>query len=295
MALSSMTGFAQHQGADDGVTWAWELRSVNGRGLDVRVRVPPGYEACEVMARQEVTQQLKRGNVQASLAVNGAAEAQAVIVNRNALEQVTQLAEDLRKRLGGPPLQAEALLALRGVLEAPQPQMAEALPEARAAALSRSLELAVKSLRAMREAEGARLSTIIESQLDRIEILTRNARDNPARSVDAVRQRLKEQVGRLLETGADFDPQRLHQEAALIATRADIQEEIDRLFAHVAAARAILASGEPAGRKLEFLAQEFNREANTLCSKAQEATLTATGLDLKSVIDQLREQILNVE
>jgi uncharacterized protein (TIGR00255 family) len=158
-----------------------------------------------------------------------------------------------------------------------------------------SCEEAMRALAASRKAEGGKLAAILDTQLNRISQLTASARENPARSADAIRARLAEQVGRLMETGASLDRDRLHLEAVLIATRADIQEEIDRLFAHVEAARALIASPEPAGRQLDFLAQEFNREANTLCSKAVDRTLTHTGLELKAVIDQLREQVANVE
>jgi uncharacterized protein (TIGR00255 family) len=295
MALSSMTGFAQSSGACEGVSWQWELRSVNGKALDVRLRLPPGYEALETIARSAFTQMLRRGNIQATLTTASEQAAGSVVVNPNVLEQVAMLAEDLRKRLGGPPIQAEALLSLRGVLDITQSDVPDAVKERQSAAIQASLLEAVERLVKMRKAEGDRLAAVIDGQLNRVETLTFAARDNPSRTPDAVKQKLRDQIARLLDASDAFDPQRLHQEAVLMATRNDIQEEIDRLLSHVAAARALIAANEPAGRKFEFLAQEFNREANTLCSKSQDAALTATGLDLKSVIDQLREQVLNIE
>jgi uncharacterized protein (TIGR00255 family) len=295
MTLSSMTGFAQSTGAHDGLTWQWEIRSVNGKALDVRARLPQGFEALDVVARNVIASHVKRGNVQIALSIGSMAAQGAVVVNEQVLAQITKLAEDLRKRLGGPPLQAESLLSLRGVLDVTQGVASPETIEAQMAAMQASLAEAVKALVAMRKAEGARLAAILSAQLNRIEQLTIAARDCPARSPDAVRSRLKEQVERLLEASDTFEPTRLHQEAVLIATRADIQEELDRLFAHIEAARGLAASPEPAGRKFEFLAQEFNREANTLCSKALDTSLTAIGLDLKTVIDQLREQVQNIE
>jgi uncharacterized protein (TIGR00255 family) len=193
------------------------------------------------------------------------------------------------------PLNAEALMGLRGVLDVVQPLQSEAEMESRVNGVRQSLEVAAKALDKARREEGARLANVLSFQLDKIESLTTAARDCPARSVEAIKARLKEQVARLLETGATFDPDRLHQEAIMISTRADIQEELDRLFGHVEAARALMASPEPAGRKFDFLAQEFNREANTLCSKALDKTLTNIGLELKTVIDQMREQVQNIE
>jgi uncharacterized protein (TIGR00255 family) len=295
MALSSMTGFAQASGAMDGLSWQWEARSVNGKGLDMRVRLPPGREALEPAVRIAVAQAVKRGNVQVTLTVTDSAQQGSVMVNKDVLEQVVMLAEDMRKRLGGPPLQAEALLGLRGVLDIAHTEPETDRLEAQSTAMEVSLAEAISGMLAMRRAEGERLAAFLEAQLARIEALAEDARQHPARAPEAVRRRLSEQIARIIETAEGLDPARLHQEAVLIATRADIQEEIDRLTAHVAAARGLMASPEPAGRKLEFLAQELNRESNTLCSKSQDASLTGIGLELKSVVDQLREQVLNIE
>lgn len=295
MPLSSMTGFSRASGTRDGFQWQWEIRSVNGKGLDVRCRLPPGFEHLELAVREAAARHVKRGNLQAGLSCNRAASSQAIVVNELALEQVTALAEKLRMRLGGDPPRVEGLLALRGVLDIGDTREDESETKARDANLLKSFESAIASLAAMRLVEGAKTAQLLREQLSRIEQLTIAARDCPARSVEAIRARLADQVQRLLEANASFDRDRLHQEAILLATRADIQEEIDRLFAHVGAARDLLQTSEPAGRKFDFLAQEFNREANTLCSKASDRLLTQIGLDLKTVIDQMREQVQNLE
>ncbi len=295
MPISSMTGFSRASGARNGLFWQWEIKSVNGKALDVRCRLPVGYEALELPLRGVLNQAFKRGNLQVSLSVSGALAAETVRLNSAVLDQLVAAGEMLRNRIGGEPLRADVLLSLRGVLDVtPQPED-EADIEARNAAMLESLSAAVTSLAAARAEEGARLQAVVASQIGRIRELAAAARANPSRSVEAVRSRLKEQVARLMDSGTNFDPDRLHQEAVLLATRADIEEELDRLSSHVEAAEALLISGEAVGRKFDFLAQEFNREANTLCSKAADRTMTAIGLDLKTVIDQMREQIQNIE
>jgi uncharacterized protein (TIGR00255 family) len=295
MTLSSMTGFAQSSGEKAGLHWQWEIKSVNGKALDIRCRLPTGFEALEATARTTLAQHIKRGNLQVTLTTSGSTTMESVVVNEAALDQVVSIAEKLRDRIGGMPLSAEALLGLRGVLEVVQPTQSEAEIEARLADVTASLARAAVALNESRREEGKRLTAVLDGQLRKIESLTIAARDCPARSAEAIKLRLKEQVARLLDTGANFDPDRLHQEAIMVATRADIQEELDRLFAHIEAARSLMSSPEPAGRKFDFLAQEFNREANTLCSKALDKALTALGLELKTTIDQMREQVQNIE
>lgn len=294
MTLTSMTGYARAQGSAGGWTWLWEVKSVNGKGLDIRCRLPPGFESLEAPVREAAQRRLRRGNLQISLQAAGIAQAEILTVNEAVLAQVVKLAEDLSRRLGSAPPRAEYLLSLRGVLDAASPVADEALIAARDKLLLASFEDLLTSLVEMRRGEGARLAAIVAAQLARIETLTAAARDAPSRSVEAIKARLSEQIARLMET-ASFDRDRLHQEAVLLAARADLQEEIDRLFAHVAAARRLVSSPGPAGRQLDFLAQEFNREANTLCSKAPDPALTMIGLELKSVIDQMREQVQNIE
>jgi len=295
MAISSMTGFARASGASGGFTWQWEVKSINGKALDMRFRLPPGFEALELPARTAAAARLKRGNLQISLTVGGVARAERVSVNEEVLEQLLSAGETLRNRIGGEPLRADFLLSIRGVVDVVPEEENEEEVAGRNREVLRSFGEALDQLIASREAEGARLSGLVTAQVTRIAELAEAARASKARAPEAIKARLAEQVARLMEAGSGFDPQRLHQEAVLAATRADIQEEIDRLSSHVEAARALMASGEAVGRKFDFLAQEFNREANTLCSKAMDGGMTAIGLDLKTVIDQMREQVQNLE
>jgi uncharacterized protein (TIGR00255 family) len=295
MALSSMTGYASASGSHERLHWQWEIRSVNGKGLDVRLRLAPGFEALEVAVRDAVQRHLKRGNLQITLTCGRGSSDQHLVVNEEVLEQALSLAERLWQRLGGDPPRAESILALRGVLDIAAPEDSEETVALRDGAMLRNLNEALSALVASRRGEGMRLAAVVADKIDRIESLTIAARDSPARAVEAIRTRLAEQVARLVQASTSLDQDRLHQEAALLAARADIQEEIDRLLAHVEAARKLLDTTEPVGRQFDFLAQEFNREANTLCSKAPDRTLTAIGLELKTVIDQLREQVQNIE
>ncbi len=293
MKIKSMTGFARTEGSHGALRWHWELRSVNGRGLDLRFRLPPGFDQIEPKLREAAQKRLVRGSVNATLSLQRDASAAAIRLNEAALMQALAAADRASELTGAarPPL--EALLAIRGVLEISEPE------EAGNAALFKpavaSFEVAVDGLVAARETEGRRLGEILSDQLTQIEALVATAANSPARSVEAIRMRLAEQVAKLIDASPQLDAARLHQEAALIATRADIEEEVKRLGAHIAAARELLVAAEPVGRKLEFLAQEFNREANTLCSKANGPEITRSGLALKAVIDQLREQVQNIE
>jgi uncharacterized protein (TIGR00255 family) len=295
MTLSSMTGFARSSGTWRDSLWTWEIKSVNGKTLDGRFRLPPGFDGVEASCRTLVAQHLKRGNVQAVLTVQTATQGARLVVNTALLDQLAAIAHDLQEKLGAPPIQAENLLALRGVLDMQESTLDEADTQLRDAALVQGFATAINALAANRLEEGSRLAAVVGAQITRIAALVEAAAQNPSRTPDAIKRRLAEQVARLLGQADQLDPQRLHQEAVLLATRADIQEELDRLQSHIAAARQLLAAPEPAGRKLDFLAQEFNREANTLCSKANDPALTGVGLELKTVIDQLREQIQNIE
>jgi uncharacterized protein (TIGR00255 family) len=295
MPLSSMTGFARSSGEYQGLLWQWEIKSVNGKALDVRLRLPPGFEALETPVRAALTAAFKRGNLQVSLSVSGAFQRETVRLNQEVLDRLVDAGEALRARIGGEPLRADVLLSIRGVVEVASLPEEDAQRESRQAAMVGSFQEALAALSTARQEEGARLHTILTQQVARIAELAQAARVNPARSAEAIRARLSEQVSRLLDTGTALDLSRLHQEAVLVATRADIQEEIDRLVSHVEAAQQLLASHDAIGRKFDFLAQEFNREANTLCSKASDRSLSRIGLDLKTVIDQLREQVQNIE
>ena len=295
MPISSMTGFARASGERQGLFWQWEIKSVNGKALDVRLRLPPGFEALETPVRAALAAAFRRGNLQVSLGISGQLGRETVRLNQEILERLVAAGETLRDRIGGEPLRADVLLSIKGVVEVATEPEAEGEAEARDAAMLESFNEALTSLAAARREEGQRLNAVASAQVQRIAELAEAARRNPSRSPEAIRARLADQVSRLMETGATLDPDRLHQEAVIAATRADIQEELDRLASHVEAAHALLASDDAVGRKFDFLAQEFNREANTLCSKAADRSLTAIGLDLKTVIDQLREQVQNIE
>ena len=295
MAISSMTGFARVDGALDGFSWHWEIKSVNGKGLDVRVRMPPGYETLEPRLRETAAKHVRRGNLQVNLQIAKENAASGIQVNDEALARILHIAEDLRNQLDAPPVTVEGILSLRGVLETGETPEDDGVIKARLNAMLESFAEACSGLADMRRTEGLSMAKVLSGQLETIERLAGDARDCPARTPDAIRARLAEQVGRLLEASDTFDPDRLHQEAMLIAAKSDIQEELDRLFAHVEAGRVLLDAKEPIGRKFDFLAQEFNREANTLCSKSTDQSLTKIGLELKTVIDQLREQVQNIE
>jgi uncharacterized protein (TIGR00255 family) len=295
MTTKSMTGFARADGSTGPIAWHWELRSVNGRGLDLRLRLPPGFEGLEPRIRETVGKRISRGSLAVNLNVKRGDGATQIQLNEAVLGQVLDALERLRKTTGAAPPQAEALLGIKGVLEVVEKEESEEELQARAEAMLTGLGEALVGMVRARETEGGRLRTIILDQLAAIERLVSAIATAPGRTPEAIRRRLTEQLARLLETGTSLDETRLYQEAAMLATRADVEEELQRLGAHIAAARELLDSGEPAGRRLDFLAQEFNREANTLCSKASDPEMTRAGLELKAVIDQMREQVQNIE
>lgn len=295
-SLSSMTGFARASGSLNGLGWAWEARSVNGKSLDVRLRLPAAFERLDQQVRALASSRFKRGSLQISLQVQEPPRGGAIVVNENLLETLKEIAEKHSKASGGQGVDMAQLLNIRGVVELVDAPADDAVQAAQDAALLAGLNTVLNGLVEARNAEGARLAAVLADQIGRIETLTFAARDNPARKPEAIRQRLSEQVQRLMDGNAGtLDAARLHQEAMLLAAKADTQEEIDRILSHVTAARKLLSGAEAAGRKLDFLVQEFNREANTLCSKSPDASLTAIGLELKLVIDQVREQVQNVE
>jgi len=289
--IASMTGFAQESGESGDIRWRWEIRSVNGRGLDLRLRLPTGLDRLDTPLRAAASGLLARGSVTANLTVERD-EASGLTVNQAALERAIAAALSIRERVPDATISADGLLALRGVAETTE---SGPLDDSHDAALIGGFERAVAALVEARRAEGARISAVLSGIVDRVEQLTGEAENNPARSLEAIAVRLRQQLEQLIEAAPALDSQRLHQEAAILATKADIREELDRLTAHIAAARQLLREGGQVGRKLDFLTQEFNREANTLCSKANDASLTATGLALKAAIDQLREQVQNIE
>ena len=291
--LKSMTGFARTDGSLGTARWHWEVRSVNGRSLELRLRLPPGLDALEPRLREAAQRRLVRGNINATLTLQKDAQPSAIRLNEAALLDVLRAADRVREITGGERPRVEALLGIRGVLEIAEPE--EGASEEQANALLASFEGALERLVAARGSEGGRLGAVLAEQIDRIEALVAAVAASPARSVEVVRQRLAELVLKLVDASSTLDPARLHQEAVVIATRGDIEEELKRLTAHIAAARELMAAREPVGRKLDFLAQEFNREANTLCSKSNDPEITRNGLALKAVIDQMREQVQNIE
>ena len=293
--LQSMTGYAGVEGRTGDIGWQWQIRTVNGKGLDVRLRLPSGFEQIEQGVRKLIANRIKRGNLQITLTIDRENAMAVPTINEAVLDAVLVAAEKVATRLKAPQPTVEGILSLRGVLEMVEPAVSDTFGEALNRDIIEGLDDVLSDLRQSRGGEGAALGAILAQNLDQIEELTKNAEENPARSAEAIRTRLSGQVELLLEASNSLDVDRLHQEVAVLATKADIREELDRLYAHVEAARALLASEGPVGRKLEFLAQELNRESNTLCSKSNARELTAIGLELKVVIDQFREQILNLE
>lgn len=288
-----MTGFARADGEYEGRAITWELRSVNGRSIDLRLRLPAGMERIEQKARTAIQRCFARGNFSGALNLGPSETDTVPTVNEAALSTLLQVALRLQRDHGCAPPSADGLLGLRGVLETPGYSDSDLYSEGLEAAAMNCLEDALDRLAASRRQEGASLAAILSGKIDRIEELVHVAEADPSRTPAAIRERLRLQLQPLIDSS--LDPQRLYQEAAVLATRADVGEEIDRLKAHVAAARGLLADGKVVGRKLDFLAQEFNRESNTLCAKSNSASLTAIGLELKVVVDQLREQVQNLE
>ena len=293
--MQSMTGFARESGVlADGTAFAWEAKSVNGRGLELRMRLPTGLDALEGPVREAASKRLKRGNVQIGLVMKREARPEPKL-DQAVLDRMLALALDVAARIpGAAPPRAEALLTLPGVLRADIPEPDEAALAAQNAALLAAWDRALAALSASRAAEGARLATILTALLDEIAALTEEAAREAATQPAAQRARLLENLAQLLEPGRVTE-ERLAQEVALLAQRSDVREELDRLSAHIAAARALVAEGEAVGRKLEFLTQEFVREANTLCSKSASLGLTRVGLAIKAAVERLREQAANVE
>jgi uncharacterized protein (TIGR00255 family) len=295
MALQSMTGFARVEGADQTANWVWEMRSVNGKSLDLRFRLPPGLDAMERELKDIAAKSLSRGNIQVSLQLERDAGAVVPTLNENNLLAAQQIARRAARITGLKEPSIESLLQIRGVIEHLEADDDAEVQEMRRASLVESFVEAIRQLAANREQEGETIGTVLQDQISEIGRLTGAVRNEPSRSPAAISKRLAEQVSRLLSDSTGMDSQRLHQEAAILATKADLQEEIDRLESHVKMAESLIASGEAIGRKLDFLAQEFNRECNTICSKSNATAVTALGLEMKVVIDQFREQIQNLQ
>ncbi len=295
MTAKSMTGFARQEDSLDSHLWFWELRSVNGRGLDVRLRLAPGHDFLEPFVRDSVRKEFSRGSIQISLNVKRSSAEPQIQINEQVISSLLEMTRTVGKKHGLEPPGFDSLLNIRGVVDTVEPEESEKETQIRVEAMKAGFLSALDDLAKARAEEGGRLADILEGQLVRIGELADMAANAPSREPENIRTRIAEQIARITGSVGDMDPDRLHQEAVLLAAKADIQEELDRLQTHISAARDLLRSDSPSGRKLDFLAQEFNRESNTLCSKSNHVDLTEIGLELKVVVDQMREQVQNIE
>ena len=295
MPVTSMTGYGHAAGASGPWTFEWDVRSVNGRGLECRFRLPPLLEQSESRLKARAQARLSRGNVNANLRLQGAVSSERPSLDLAQLGEFHDALAAFAKTRGLAPPAIADLVGMRGVVEVTETPASDDERQALAAAIEVAFEAALGGLAAMRGAEGAALGAVISGQIGEIEKLVAGCEQLRDGFPALFRARLEKQVAALLEANERLDEARLHQEAVLLASRADIREELDRLKAHAAAARKLIAGEGAAGRKLDFLAQEFMREANTLCSKSPDTRLTEAGLAMKNVIEQFREQVQNVE
>ena len=288
-----MTGFARSEGEAAGVSWVWELKSVNGKSLDLRLRLPPGYDAMEAPLRAALGGRLRRGNIFAVLTVNRTAPP-VMRINRDMLAQVLTLVSELAEQVEAAPPRIDGLIGLRGIIEMVEDEPGD-VTETRHAAISKGWAAALDRLVAARGEEGARLDAVLTGQLAELAELVAAASATAAAQPEALRARLQQSIAAVVDLAPTMPPERVAQELALLVSRSDIREELDRLRAHLAQARDLLAKGEGVGRQLDFLCQELNREANTLCSKSADIELTRIGLALKVAVEQFREQVQNLE
>lgn len=297
--IASMTGYARAQGSDDRRRWVWEARSVNGRNLEIRCRVPPGFDRLENPARVAVGGRMKRGNVSLTLTIASERNAKPLTINRTLLAELATLVDEVRRTTGAAPPSADGLLRVRGVIE--EEDAGEETEEALLRLdreLQATLDETLKALVASRAAEGKALARVIEGHVAEIEGLCERATERALAQIGTVRARFETQLAELLGRVPALSEERFAQEVALLVGKADVREELDRLSAHIAQARTLLADARadnPVGRKFDFLCQEFNREANTLCSKSADIELTRIGIDLKGAVERMREQVQNVE
>jgi uncharacterized protein (TIGR00255 family) len=295
MALSSMTGFARADGVVGTYAWAWELKTVNAKGIDLRLRLPSGWDAIEQAVRQRAAEVLSRGTAYANLTVERRSVEPIVRVNESVLAAVLATLKSLGGRIEAEPPRLDGILAIKGVIEVVDADEKEEDRQTAEAAVAAGFDVALKGLVQMRRHEGEALGRVLLVRLDEIAALAAAADAAPGRQPDAIKRRLAEQVAMLLDNAGRFDSDRLHQEAILLAAKADVREELDRLVAHVAQARKLIGTGGAVGRRLDFLAQELNRESNTICAKSNDVELTNIGLQLKTVVEQFREQVQNLE
>jgi uncharacterized protein (TIGR00255 family) len=295
MALSSMTGFARSHGTSGPYAFEWELKSVNAKGFDLRMRLPPGWDEIETVARKRATEILSRGTVYANLTVKRGNALSTVRVNEDVLNSILRIAADLAGKIDAVAPSVDGLMAIKGVIEVVEPEADEQEDKAAKIAVAAAFEEALAALVSMRKREGATLGDILAQRMNEIETLANKAEAAPGRKPEAIRARLADQIATLLESSDRFDSDRLNQEALMMAAKADIREELDRIASHVAQVREMIGKGGAVGRRLDFLAQEFNREVNTCCSKSNDIELTNTGLEMKNVVEQFREQVQNLE
>lgn len=298
--IHSMTGFARSEGRAESPTpmmWSWEIRSVNNKGLDLRIRLPVGFDSLDGAVRQAVGEHVTRGSIAVTLSATADHDASGVHINVALLDRLVALVAEKSKTLppGIAPARFDGLMAIKGVIDTQQPMLAPEQTAARDRALLEGLRVALSDLNRARRQEGERLTVVIAGQISSVSTLVTQAGSVGATQPEAIKAKMIKQIADLTASGAPVAPDRLAQEIALIAVKGDIREEIDRLISHVTQARDMVAAGGPCGRRLDFLSQELNREANTLCSKSPDVVLTRIGLDLKVVIDQFREQIQNIE
>lgn len=295
MTLSSMTGFARSHGASGSYAWSWELKSVNAKGLEVRLRLPPGFDAVEIPVRTRAADMLSRGNVYATLTVKREGVPPVVRINEPVLKAVIDAVSSLSGKVDAERPRLDGLLGLKGVIDVTDAEESEEERAAAEDAVVAGFVEALKGLTEMRKHEGEAIGRVLSARLDEMAALAARAEAAPGRQPEAVKKKLADQVAVLLDASSRLDPDRLHQEAILMAGKADIREELDRLAAHIAQARKLMKGGGAIGRKLDFLSQELNRETNTLCAKSNDVELTNIGLELKSVVEQFREQVQNLE
>jgi uncharacterized protein (TIGR00255 family) len=295
MSLVSMTGFARHSASFEETSWTWELRTVNAKGMDVKLRLPSGFETLEKPARDLIASDVSRGNCHVTLSVEANVKEADIRLNIELISSLYDQLSKLAEEKNAPAVKLENLLSVRGVIETMDKDTDEQEQSTLHKAMLESLKSAVQALISMRRTEGQALQKTLSDQLDHMAAIVDTVEADPSRSQSAIQQKIKQQVEALFEADNRLEQDRLHQEAVLLATKVDLCEELDRLKTHIEAARQLLKSDKPVGRKLEFLSQEFNREANTLCSKSNAVSITRSGLELKSVIDQFREQVANIE
>lgn len=295
MPINSMTGFARAEGHLDRYSWVWEIRSVNGKGLELRCRLPQGMEALDPKVREKVQAILARGNLQISLQLTHEQSVQELKVNEELLSAFLKVIGDLSNRIDATPPSLDGILSLKGVLEVREPELDEEAIKARDLAILASLDECLENLQQQRRQEGAFLEKLLANYVKQLSDLESTARKIAEGETGRIASRLKSQVEELLEDNREVSEERLAQEIVLLASKADIREELDRLAAHAESFSNLLKDEKPSGRKLDFLMQEFNREANTLCSKSSDVALTNIGLELKTLINQIREQVQNIE